>query len=169
VTYAYDAAGNLTSATMQQASASLSYNTRNQLSNISRLNGVSSVFTYDPATELLAVAHTKGATAIDTESYSYDAAGNRIGHSTTTGQPLITQPTVNQYDVANRLIQFGPTVNTYDANGNLVQEGNTVAYTRDSRNRLKSIVIAAGQTTNFTYDLGVATLERRRSSGESAV
>src|SRR5262249_26039093 len=36
--------------------------------------------------------------------------------------------------------------------GNLVQEGNSAAYTWDSRNRLKSIVTSASQTTNFTYD-----------------
>jgi len=152
VSYTYDPAGNLASAALPQAAANFAYNPRNQLSSIARLNGVSSVFNYDADARLLSLTHAKGATPIDAESYSYDAAGNRSSRSTNIGQPLITQPTSNQFNVANQLTLFGSVPNQYDANGNLVQEGNSAAYTWDSRNRLKSIVTAAGQNTSFTYD-----------------
>ena len=117
-----------------------------------RLNAVSTTYAYDADSRLLSLTHAKGSTLIDAETYGYDSTGNRNSHSTSIGQPLITQPTVNQINVANQLIQFGAIPNSYDANGNLVQEGNTTAYTWDARNRLKSIVTSAGQTTNFTYD-----------------
>jgi RHS repeat-associated protein len=100
----------------------------------------------------LTFTHAAGASTIDAESYAYDPVGKRAGHSAAIGQSLLTQPTTNQYNVGNQLTLFGPVPDSYDANGNLVQEGTTTAYMWDSRNRLKSIVTAAGQTTNFTYD-----------------
>ena len=149
--YTYDAAGNLASAALPQASANFTYNPRNQLSKITRPNGVSSTFGYDSDARLLTLTHAAGASTLDAESYTYDAVGNRGGHSTRIGQSLITQPTTNQYNVNNQLTLFGSISDSYDANGNLVQQGTAPVYSWDSRNRLKSIV-AAGQTTNFTYD-----------------
>jgi RHS repeat-associated protein len=48
----------------------------------------------------------------------------------------------------------------------LIQESNTTAYTWDARNRLKSIVTSAGQTTNFTYDYA-GNLIQQADSGTS--
>lgn len=152
VSYTYDPVGNLASAALPQASASFIYNARNQLANLSRLNGVSSAFGYDPDARLLTLTHAAGATAIDAESYTYDATGNRAGRSTSIGQSPGTQPTTNQYNANNQLTLFGSVPLAYDANGNLIQEGNSTSYAWDGRNRLKSIMTAAGQTTNFTYD-----------------
>jgi RHS repeat-associated protein len=165
LSYGYDPAGNLTSAALPSASANFSYNSRNQVSNISRANGVSSAITYDNAAQLLTLTHAKGVNIIDAEGYSYDAAGNRIGHSTSIGQPSITQPTANQFNAANQLTVFGSVPQSYDANGNLVQDG-IGTYTWDGRNRLKSILSNAGQTTNFTYDFA-GNLIRQADSGTS--
>ncbi len=166
LSYTYEPAGNLASAALPQASASFTYDARNQVSNISRLNGVSSTFGYDPDARLLSLTHAAGATAIDAESYTYDAVGNRTSHSTSIGQSLISQPTTNQFNVNNQLTQFGSVPDSYDANGNLVQEGSGATYTWDGRNRLKSIVSAAGQTTNFTYDFA-GNMVRQADSGTS--
>jgi RHS repeat-associated protein len=152
LSYAYDPVGNLASAAMPHASADFAYNPRSQLSRISRLNGVSTAYTYDADARLLTLTHTMGGSIIDAENYTYDAVGSPNSHSSTISQPLITLSTTNQYDVANKLIQFGSVPDSYDDNGNLIQEGTTNAYTWDSRNRLKSIVAATGQTTTFTYD-----------------
>jgi RHS repeat-associated protein len=78
--------------------------------------------------------------------------GNRLSHGTGIGQPLGTVATTNAFDAANQLTQFGATSNTFDLNGNLARQGTAATYTWDGRNRLKSIVTPAGQTTNFTYD-----------------
>src|SRR5581483_3814892 len=95
----------------------------NQMTNITRANGVSSAFTYDNDAQLLSITHAKGATIIDTESYGYDPAGNRGNHSTSLGQSLITAATANSFDKANELIQYGSTPYSYDVNGNLTQDG----------------------------------------------
>ena len=166
LTYSYDPAWNLTGAALPQASATFSYNVRNQLASMGRLNGVSTAYTYDADARLLSLIHAKSSTLIDAESYGYDPAGDRNSHSTSIGQPLITQPTTNQFNVANQLVQFGSITDAYDSNGNLVQEGNTTAYTWDARNRLKSIVTVAGQTTNFTYDYA-GNLIQQADSGAS--
>jgi RHS repeat-associated protein len=165
VSYAYDQVGNLTSAALPQASANFSYNGRNQIASINRLNGVTSSFTYDDDARVLSLAHAKGASLIDTENYTYDLVGNRASHSTTIGQSPGTQSTVNQFGNANELILFGSLPNSYDANGNLVQDG-TATYTWDGRNRLKSIVNTAGQTTAFTYDFA-GNLIQQADSGAS--
>jgi RHS repeat-associated protein len=152
VSYAYDPAGNLLSASMPQASASFSYNPRNQVAGINRLNGVSTSFTYDADARLLVLAHALGTSTIDTESYTYNAAGMRVSHVTNVGQSLTTQPTANVYNSANQLTIFGSTPFSYDGNGNLMSDG-TATYTWDGRNRLTSITPAGGQSmTVLTYD-----------------
>jgi RHS repeat-associated protein len=166
LSYSYDPAGNLTSAALPQASASFTYNPRNQLSNITRPNGVSSAYTYDADARLLTLTHAAGASTIDAESYGYDSVGNRYSHSTSIGQSLVTQPTANLYNANNQLTLFGSVPDSYDANGNLVREGTTTAYTWDGRNRLKSIITAAGQTTNFSYDFA-GNLIAQADSGSS--
>lgn len=150
---------------MPQASANFTYDSRNMLSSINRLNGVSSALTYDSAGQLLKLTHAKGASIIDAEHYDYDAVGNRSVRTTNIAQPLNTPPVTSQFDAANRLVRFGSMLNSYDANGNLIQEGTTI-YTWDSRNRLKSVVTAAGQRTNFAYDFA-GNLIAQADSGPS--
>jgi RHS repeat-associated protein len=149
--YTYDPVGNLASLALAQASANLSYNGRNQIVSINRSNGVTSSFGYDADGRLLSLNHAKAASIIDAENYAYDLVGNRVSHNTSIGQSATTQPITSQFDVSDELTAFGAVPNSYDANGNLVQDG-TATYNWDGRNRLKSIVTAAGQTTNFTYD-----------------
>jgi RHS repeat-associated protein len=151
LTYTYDAAGNLTSAALPQASAAITYDAKDRPSAMTRLNGVSTALAYDAAGRLLSLTHAKGSSALDTEAYTYDAVGNRIAHSTSIGQSLMTQPVASaSYDANSQQTQFGSTSNTFDANGNLTSGLST--FTWDGRNRLQSIVTAAGQTTSFTYD-----------------
>jgi RHS repeat-associated protein len=150
--YTYDPDANLAGASMPQASATFSYDARNFLSTISRGNGVTTSNTYDLARQLLSIDHAKGDTLIDTESYGYDAVGNRNSHATSFGQPLTTAATTNTFNAANQLTQFGSTNNSFDPNGNLAQESTSATYAWNGRNRLKSIATASGQTTTFTYD-----------------
>lgn len=166
LSYSYDAAGNLTSAALPQASASFTYTPRNQLASINRLNGVSTAFSYDSDARLLSLTHAKGASVIDAEGYSYDPIGNRLSHSTSVGQPLITSAVGNVFNADNQLTQAGTVVNTFDGNGNLAQQGASLTYTWDGRNRLKSIVGSAGQTTTFTYDFA-GNLITQSDSGSS--
>jgi RHS repeat-associated protein len=152
LSYTYDSVGNLNSASLAQASASFAYTPRNQLSTISRANGVSTTYSYDADGRLLAIAHAKGAAALASDNYGYDAIGNRMLQATSIGQALVTPATANTFNTANQLTQFGATANGFDLNGNLAQAGTATTYTWDGRNRLKSIVTSTGQTTAFTYD-----------------
>jgi len=156
VTYSYDPAGNLKAAGMPQVSASFTYDARNLLSSVSRANGVTSTYGYDSASRLLDISHHNGPNILDDETYAYDAVGNRIGHTTLLGESLATPAAPNAvYDSDNQQLQLGPTANTFDANGNLVSSvtaNGTSTFTWDSRNRLKSMVTGAGQTTTFSYD-----------------
>ena len=74
LSYSYDHVGNLISAALLQASASFTYDPRNLLSKITRINGVSSALGYDSDARLLSLAHA-GTTMIDTESIPTTRSG----------------------------------------------------------------------------------------------
>ncbi|MGH8615092.1 MAG: RHS repeat domain-containing protein, partial [Gammaproteobacteria bacterium] len=111
---------------------------------------------YDPASRLTGIVHNGPAGLIESLSYVYDAAGNRISLTRTNGTASNLPAAVQAaYDVANEQIKFGqslpPTPNqTFDANGNLTSDG-TNTYTWDARNRLITIS-GPGLSASFTYD-----------------
>jgi RHS repeat-associated protein len=122
--YVYDAAGNRTSKTNQ-------------------LNNVTEGYTYDPLYQLTQVA--QGATT--TESYSYDAVGNRLSS-------LGVSPYA--YNPSNQLNSTPAARYAYDNNGNTVSKtdtGGTTQYTWDFENRLAQVVLpGTGGTVGFKYD-----------------
>ena len=131
--------GNLATAGTPQATATFTYDARDQLQNLDRSNGVSTSYTYDPVGRALSLTHTNGSGVLNTHTYTNDAVGNQTAYTTDLAQPLITQPVTNLYDNDNRLLESGPTTLTYDNNGNLaskVSPTGTTTYTWDARNRL---------------------------------
>jgi RHS repeat-associated protein len=156
VTYSYDKAGNLLTAATPAASVTRTYEARNLLSTASRINGVSSRYTYDQIGRLISLTHSGPGGILNTQTYSYDAVGNRQSATNTIAQTLVTPAvTPASYDSDNEQNQFGPTSNIFDANGNLVSSttsGVTTAYTWDARNRLAAASTSTGQTTQFLYD-----------------
>jgi RHS repeat-associated protein len=155
VDYTYDRVGNLLGALMPQASVSYVYDAVNRPTGANRLNGVSSQYIYDEVGRVRDIKHARGTTVLDDQIYSYDSMGNRTSGQRNIAQAVITPPATAAYDNGNRLIQRGSTTYVYDDNGNLISESSpagTTSYSWDSRNRLKSIFAANGQTTSFTYD-----------------
>ena len=156
VTYSYDKNGNLLSAVTAVASITRTYDSRNLLSNATRMNGVISQYAYDQLGRLTSLTHTGPTGTLNAQTYGYDSVGNRSSFTNTTAQSLTTQATPSTlYDADNEQLQFGPATNLYDANGNLTSStvsGTTTTYNWDSRNRLSSISVTGGQTTNFLYD-----------------
>src|SRR5579863_2375788 len=120
--YTYDAAGNRTAKT-------------------NYLNGLTSNYTYDPIYELTQVTQGGGTT----ESYSYDAVGNRLSSS---GVPTYS------YNTPNELTSNSSGSYTYDANGNTLTDAQGRSYTWDFDNRLVQAVVpgANGGSTTFKYD-----------------
>lgn len=131
-----DPAGNMISASMPEAAVDLTYDARDQLLRIDRSNGVFSEYTYDPAGQVVSIVHFGSSGALSSQSYAYDAAGHRISHTTDIAQPLITQPLVNVFDEADRLLLSGATTYSYDDNGNLIsanEPDGTTTYIWDAR------------------------------------
>ncbi len=82
-----------------------------------------------------------------TEAYSYDANGNRLTTETTTGSVTA------QYDVQDRLTQYGNTTYHYTNNGELKQKndhGQTTDYDYDVLGNLRSV--NDGQQIDYVID-----------------
>lgn len=123
--YTYDSAGNRTSKS-------------------NYLNGITENYAYDPLYQLLQV--TQG--NVTTDSYSYDAVGNRLS-----SQGVSTY----EYNSSNQLTSTSATATTYtyDANGNTLSKSDstgTTQYTWDSENRLTQATVPGVGTTTFKYD-----------------
>jgi RHS repeat-associated protein len=145
--YIYDSVSHLLSVLHQAGTTTLdgaSYNydpAGNRTSKGNYLNGVTSNYGYDPLYELTQV--TQGGST--TESYSYDAVGNRLSSSGV--------PTYN-YNSSNELTSDSSGSYTYDANGNTLSDPSGKQYTWDFENRLTQAVVPGtnGGTTTFKYD-----------------
>jgi RHS repeat-associated protein len=156
VTYAYDKVGNLLTAASALASATFAYDERNLLTTLTRSNGVSTTYSYDVLGRVLSLVHAKGATTLNSQTYTYDAGGNRSTYTTNLAQVFTTQAVSNiSYDAANRIQQRGATNYIHDENGNRKSEvgpAGTTTYNWDARGRLQSIATPDGKTTIFHYD-----------------
>jgi RHS repeat-associated protein len=143
--YSYDSVSHLLSVLHQAGSttldgASYSYDyAGNRTSKTNYLDGTTWNYGYDAIYELLQVTHG-GST---TESFSYDAVGNRLSSS---GVPSYS------YNSSNELTSNSNGSYTYDANGNTLSDAAGRSYTWDFENRLTQVVNPGVGTTTFRYD-----------------
>ena len=119
-------------------------NVGNRTSKTNQLpGGPAENYTYDPIHQLTQVL--QGMTA--TESYSYDAVGNRLSS-------LGVSPYT--YNASNQLTSTPGATYTYDNNGNTLTKtdaNGTTTYVWDFENRLTSVTLpGSGGTVSFTYD-----------------
>jgi len=100
-------------------------------------------YAYDARSRLKSVDYGDG----QTQGYTFDAMGNRLGKTDTNSSGTTT--TASTYDAANRLLTAGASTYTSDADGNTLTDG---ARTNvwDSQNRLVSCT-ANGVTSTYTY------------------
>jgi RHS repeat-associated protein len=145
--YNYDSVSHLLSVLHQAGSTTLdgaSYGydyAGNRTSKTNYLNGITSNYGYDAIYELLQV--TQGGST--TESYSYDAVGNRLSSSAVPSY---------SYNSSNELTSNSSGSYTYDANGNTLSDPSGKSYSWDFENRLIQAVVPGtnGGTTTFKYD-----------------
>jgi YD repeat-containing protein len=147
--YSYDSLSRLLNVLHQNGTTTLdgagyTYdNAGNRTAKTNYLNNISEQYTYDPIYQLTQVAH--GTTT--TESYSYDAVGNRLSS-------LGMSPYV--YNSSNELTSTPAATFTYDGNGNTltkVDSSGTTTYNWDFENRLASVVLpGTGATVTLKYD-----------------
>ncbi len=143
--YSYDSVSHLLSVLHQAGTnildgASYTYDPAgNRTSKTNYLNGVTENYTYDPLYQLTQV--TQGGST--TESYSYDAVGNRLS---SLGVPNY------QYNASNELTSTSAGSYTYDANGSTLSDASGKQYSWDFENRLTSVMVPGTGTTTFAYD-----------------
>jgi YD repeat-containing protein len=134
VSYGYDAANQLTSVTQGTATVGLAYDLAGRRSSLTLPNGVTTTYGYDAADDLTSLQWALGGTTLGALTYAYDLAGRRVtiggSFARTTIPPALTAAT---YDPANRLLTWDGTSYTYDLNGNLTGDGTTTyTWTRGS-------------------------------------
>jgi RHS repeat-associated protein len=143
--YSYDSLSHLLSVLHQSGNTTLdgaSYTYEpagNRTSKGNDLNGITSNYTYDPLYELTQV--TQGVST--TESYSYDAVGNRLSSS---GVPTYS------YNPSNELTSDSLGSYTYDANGNTLSDAQGRSFTWNFESGLTQVVNPGVETTTFRYD-----------------
>jgi RHS repeat-associated protein len=143
--YTYDSVSHLLSVLHQAGStildgASYTYDyAGNRTSKTNDLNGLTSNYGYDPIYELTQVIQGAGTT----ESYSYDAVGNRLSSLGVLSY---------SYNPSNELTASSNGSYTYDANGNTLSDPSGKSYTWDFENRLTQAVNPGVGTTTFRYD-----------------
>src|ERR1017187_8321904 len=114
--------GNLLSASSPAAGVTWSRDARNLPTGVSRTNNVSSAYSFDALGRLLSLSHSNGPTALNIQTYAYDAVGRRTSATNDLAAPLITQAASASVDLANELVSFGQTSYTQDLNGNRLTE-----------------------------------------------
>jgi len=131
-------------------------NAGNRTAKTNYLNSVTEQYTYDAIYQLTQVI--QGATT--TESYSYDAVGNRLSS-------LGMSPYA--YNSSNQLMSTSVATFTYDGNGNTltkVDSSGTTQYNWDFENRSTSVVLpgTTGAVT-FKYDPFGRRVQKSSASG----
>jgi RHS repeat-associated protein len=115
----------------------------NRNSKADQLAGVTSNYGYDAVYELLQVTQA----ANTTESYTYDAVGNRL---TSLGSAAWS------YNTSNELTSRPGVTYAYDANGNTTSKTDstgTTTYAWDYDNRLTSVTLpGSGGSVSYRYD-----------------
>ena len=133
-------------------------NAGNRTSKTNYLNNTTEQYAYDAIYQLQQV--TQGATT--TESYTYDAVGNRLS---SLGMASYSYNSSNQL---TSIPQSG-TAYTYDNNGNTLTKtasAGTTTYNWDFENRLTSVVLpGSGGTVTFKYDPFGRRIQKSSASG----
>jgi RHS repeat-associated protein len=151
VTYQYDAASRLIQVAQGSLVVGIGYDAAGRRTRLTYPNGTSTSYTYDAASRLTTILHQGPVGVLESATYTYDAAGNRL--SVTRASRSATQlpaAVTAAYDAANEQLAFGNATLQYDANGNLVNDG-ALTHTWDARNRLIARS-GLGISEGFVYD-----------------
>src|SRR5207244_1461879 len=130
------------------------YDALSRRTQMTRPNGLKSIYAYDNLSRLLSVLHQSGSTTLDGASYTADNAGNRTSR---TPQP---SGTASNYTYDNIYQLTGVTQNstttesyTYDPVGNRLSSLGVSPHNNNASNQLTST-----PTTTYTYDYNGNTL-----------
>ena len=132
------------------ASMAYGFDRTGQVNSLTDGDGLHS-YTYDAARRLVRATHP----ASPTESFQYDAVGNRIANSTGAAHAV---------DVGDQLLRIGQVERTYDLRGNLIRErgesGAITSYGYDAENQLIRVDRPDGSIVRYAYDAYGRRIER---------
>ncbi|MFA5162848.1 MAG: RHS repeat-associated core domain-containing protein, partial [Elusimicrobiales bacterium] len=153
--YVYDAANQLTGITYRRktdnaviASVGYTYDTAGNRAAMTDDFGAHT-FGYDDLHRLTSAVHpSSGALSVQSETFAYDAVGNRQSDAVRAGYA---------YDAANRLNSDSQYTYAYDNNGNLTtktraSDNAQTAYIYDAQNRLTQVNLPSGYSETLRYD-----------------
>ncbi|MBB5872028.1 RHS repeat-associated protein [Allocatelliglobosispora scoriae] len=164
-TYTYDTTGRLTSVDNRVYGAKLTYDTAGRVATVCDSKASTCTTTpklttygYDDAGRLTSNVVTQSGSTLSSETYTWDADGNRTGVTTNGGTPVTAS-----YDLADRLNSTSDGVSySYDDDGNQLTKGSGTSYDYNGFGELTSATNAGGTVTYGRDALGrVAT----RTSG----
>ena len=161
--YAYDAADQLTSIVRAGTTVALTYDAAGRRLTTSLPNGARTAYVYDASGRTTRIDHTVAGVSVGRFAYAYDGSGRR-SRTDTTMAPTALPAAVSTatYDAANRLTNWGANTLSYDANGNLTSDG-TTTYGWNNRRQLASVTRASA-TTRYRYDALGRRSERTTTS-----
>ena len=152
--YTYDAAGNSTSTTLPDGTASSSaYDLGGNMISSTDALGQNTGYTYNNFGQVTSIANAQGETTV----YAYDAKGNMKSTTDPTGAT-----TTYAYDAKGNITKVTnaaaqATIFTYDGKGNLTSTidpaGAAISYAYDLAGNVTSISDAKGAITQFVYDI----------------
>lgn len=149
--YTYDNADrvlsitHITSTNTVLQSFNYTYDSKGNRLSMTDENGGLNSYTYDDADRLTAVSYADG----QTESFTYDAAGNRTQLNR---NGIVTDYT---YDKADRIKTAGSTSFVFDSNGNMLEQdeaAGTTTYSYDGEDRLIQVDLPSGMVVSMEYD-----------------
>jgi len=158
ITYAFDAGDRVTSIARASQTVTFTYDNANRRTGVSYPGTVTATYSFDAADQLTSIAYASGGTALGDLTYTYDAAGRRIGQGGTFARVNLSASISGaSYDAGNRLTSWNGSTVTHDQNGNMTAALGD-AFTWNARNELAST--SGTMTATFAYDAD----GRRRSS-----
>jgi RHS repeat-associated protein len=155
VGYTYDNADRLLTIAKDTLTATYAYDNANRRTALTLPNGVTTNYSYDLASRLTGLTYVGPGGPLGDLTYTYDAAGNRVGVDGSWARLLLPDAiSTASYDAANRQLTFGGKTMTFDANGSLTaltEGGQTTTYTWNARDQLASLT-GPGVAGSFVYD-----------------
>jgi RHS repeat-associated protein len=120
-------------------------------------------YTYDNVYRLTQAQHPAGTSLpVVTETFSYDAIGNRLADTTITGYT---------YNAGNELTSNSSFTYTYDADGNQVTKtdtsSNETTLSFDSQGELTSVELPSSVNWTYQYDAKMRRVSKSSGSAES--
>ena len=143
----------------QSQTIEFGYDPDGHLEEVELPNGIVTSIGYDSDGRLSKTTSMKGATTVESLSYEYDPAGNRLSQT-----DRLSQKTSYEYDALNRLSKFDPpgagsTSYEYDPAGNRVKAG-AITYKFNALNQITE----ASDGTTYAYDEAGRMIEQENGA-----